>query len=469
MTCTDLIAQVDPDTQALCLPVVPVQTSEHIDQARDIVDDIDILDEASTAMESLLNIYGVCERTATNGLEPASAKLMMISTEHICNRLGISLKDEIPALEHFESIHTTSQATTISLETIGETISRIFAAFIEMMKNLIAKIFTFFQTLFDEAEQKRTEQYQRVIKEEIERLKKQSGKKPSNDTFITNQRLITAFSDPEKGIDDETVQRILKNAEMYCEFLIAAADPVSKYFEEMITSLKEFNSEISQQHFDTFIFGEKLDERVGFFLNTQFNKAFEHAFDQTNKTNEPFDKKLIKGCDSTNIDGDIRASGLLVNGVRFAYYLQKSSFALTCEQTQQTFSYQSSDDTVYKLPELDLANGLNNQLSTLAGLMIKLSAFVNQKHARMEQEIKRLMSSALANVNHAERKVTSDQYAKLYISVKAVMHLLTEAFTFYKDAYGAGLVAIKNTSDCGNMMSKEIVTRYQDIARNQEK
>lgn len=466
MTIANYIAQEEAVEETVCLPAVPVQTSEVVDQDHDIVKDLDTLDNAVTAMESLLTIYSTCHRQSVQGLEPAAAKLMVISTENICNRLGISLKQEIPALEHFSSPHTTAQATRLSMETIGETISKIFSAFVEMMKNLISKIFQFFASVIDDAEQKRVEQYQRVIKEEVERLKKQGCKKSDGTSFINNQRLITAFSDPEKGIDDEVVKRVLTNAEDYCEFLIAAAEPVSQYFAEMITELKFFNSELNQRNYNTYLFGEKIDERVGLFLETKFNPQFQQMFDKSVKAKETFNKSLIKHCDATNIDGEIRSSGLLANGIRFAYYLQKSSHTLTCEQTHQQYDYKSEDDTIYKLPDIELANEINTKMTSLCSSMAKLSALVSQKHSRMEKEIKQLLSSALGGVQHAEKSIDPNDYTTLYVTVKIAMKLLTDVFEFYKDAYGSGLVAIKNTSDCGNMMSKEIVSRYQEIARN---
>lgn len=450
------------------LPEIPVQSSETIVQDNDIVEDLIVLDEAVTAVESLLNVYDTCKRNVDKGLEPATARLMVISTESICNRLGISIKREIPALEHFSSVHTTSQATRLSLETIGETISAIFSAFIEMLKNLITKIFDFFKNVINEAEQHRTEQYQRVIKQEIERIKKCNGCESDETTYITNQRLIVAFSDPKSGISDETIKAILTNAQDYCDFLIAAAEPVSKYFDEMITELKFFNNELKQQYYSTYVFGEKIDTRVGLFLETVFNPEFEAMFDKLTKSKEEFDSKLIQNCDVANIDGKIHASGILASGVRFAYYLQKSSHTLTCEKTQQLISYDSEDKTVYKLPSLDLVNEVNGMLMTLNSSMAKLSAIVNQKHSHMQKQINQLLTSALAEVKHAEKKVSSDDYTTLYVTVKIAMKLLTDVFTFYKDAYGSGLAVIKDTSDCGNMMTKTIVGQFQQLARNKE-
>ena len=139
------IAEESQIDEVMVIPEVAVSTSVIVDDRRDIDDDLGMLDEASVAMENLLSIYRVCHRSSQQGMSEHSAQLMLISTEHICSQLGISLKEELPALEHFGSIHTTSQATSISVETIGETISRIFTAFIEMMKNVITKILNLFE------------------------------------------------------------------------------------------------------------------------------------------------------------------------------------------------------------------------------------------------------------------------------------------------------------------------------------
>lgn len=135
------------------LPEVPVENVNVIENNQDINQDLDMLGEATTSVEGLLKIHNVLNANKENGVSPNTARIAMISTEHLCQRLGITMKDDFVSLEHFDSIHSKSQATQISMEAIGEKISKIFSAFVAMMKNLISKIFEFFNNIFNAAEQ----------------------------------------------------------------------------------------------------------------------------------------------------------------------------------------------------------------------------------------------------------------------------------------------------------------------------
>lgn len=457
-------------TPMVALP--PATATDMVTDNHEIDEDLDMLEESVVATEGLLTIRGTLAKHQNIGLSPNTAKITMISMENLFNRLGIPMNDAMPSLEHFESKHTTKQATQISLESVTEKISKIFTAFVDMMKRVIANIFKFVQQIFDNAEAKRVEQYQRAIKSEVDRLSRNSkdtrGKtQTNNELTITNQQLLSAFHDPAEGINDAVVLKIAQNVQRYLDFLLEASEIMSGYFDEVVTTLKKFEDNINAGNYqETYGNGERMDTHLIGYVSDIVNLKTIVALNKHCDGSKDPHKPVISN-PAMEPQGRMALSGLMCHGVRFAFYHTKNDYEITCEKMVSPAQYASGSDTIYKLPGLTVANQLNEISIDISTKMAKLGAIVNQKHCKFEQMINTALGKLSVLVHGLENQIDDADYQHLYSNMEMVMSFMTKVFQLYKNAYVAGLSTIKTGLDSINMMTKAIVTGYQNQAKNQ--
>ncbi len=131
----------DPDTFEASLPEV-VRAETEIDENADAVDE---LEEIHQGLEAIaLSLESSLQQ---GGLTPQSAQFFHIAYESYLNRLGE--EPNAPALESFGGQTSRIQATTISLESVRETLTKIWEAIKAIVVRVRDAIAEFIKRLFD--------------------------------------------------------------------------------------------------------------------------------------------------------------------------------------------------------------------------------------------------------------------------------------------------------------------------------
>jgi hypothetical protein len=109
-------------------------------------------EEAEDTMEALESIRDALVVSAANGgMDRHSAKVVSIAVEHMYARVGISTP-AMPAMESFGSSSSRVGATSLAMETITESIKKIWDAIVAAMKRAIAWVSEHFTKIFGLAE-----------------------------------------------------------------------------------------------------------------------------------------------------------------------------------------------------------------------------------------------------------------------------------------------------------------------------
>lgn len=280
--------------------------------------------------------------------------------------------------------------------------------------------------------------------------------------------MISAFYDTEKGITDEVVIKVTDNLTKYVDFLLEATAPCEDYFNEVLATLRKFEQDLHNNVYDAKYNGERVDSHlIGYVtdkVNNEFSKLAAHYF----KDVEKFDFNSINDPDIDK-QGFMHVTGTLCNRERYVIYNNKNQYQLTCDKVRSSFNFNSSEDTVYKNPSLDVANRINNSGVIICEKMVKLSSIVSQKHSVFEKQINRLLNNIDSLVSTASNHIDDDTYRNLYVNSQLVMGFMQKFFVFYKSVLASGLKTTKENLDYINMMSKAIVSGYQRTASDNQK
>lgn len=120
--------------------------SEITENSNDIEEMVTATEEAVADAESLGEIQDVMQESVDEGegLPEEAAEIAEVAVESICRRLGISNTKIIPAMESFGSKHSRLSATKIAIESIGDTLKKIWEAIKAAFIRVWDKIKTFF-------------------------------------------------------------------------------------------------------------------------------------------------------------------------------------------------------------------------------------------------------------------------------------------------------------------------------------
>lgn len=178
------------------------------EQAGEIDDLQAAIEDATDGAETLGQVEGVLEKTAEtgDGVDETAAEVAEIAVESICNRLGIRGKRVFPALESFGSRNTRLSATKVALETVKETIIRIWEAIRAAITRVLERIKSFFIGLI-----KSTAQLGKHIEDLMERSKKFSETAKPDREELDNKSLAKTFSLAKKA-DLSTAKQLVVNA-----------------------------------------------------------------------------------------------------------------------------------------------------------------------------------------------------------------------------------------------------------------
>lgn len=124
---------------------------EATDISADVEAGVQEVDQAMADADTLERIAGAAEEAnADGGLDPVAAEIAEIAVEAIYSRLGISISNtSYPALESFSGRSSRGRATSLAIESIGETLKKIWAAIVNAFQKIIDFITNFFAKIFD--------------------------------------------------------------------------------------------------------------------------------------------------------------------------------------------------------------------------------------------------------------------------------------------------------------------------------
>lgn len=184
------------------------------------VEDECLVCEIELAHADATTISSICKVMSENadaGVSGNAAAIATIATEAIVKRLGLASAN-IVGLEHFESEHSRSTATKVSVESIGDTLKSLFAYIKKIAVMIWQSIRKFTSWVCSaQAKQKRKanrEQLTSRIKD-IEKNGKGNSKTNAVPDFITNLELVVPFRFNGMPCDVSTVIAISENASKY--------------------------------------------------------------------------------------------------------------------------------------------------------------------------------------------------------------------------------------------------------------
>lgn len=125
---------------------VEVASNDVETQEAEIAEVVTAVEEAEVDAETLGEIQGVMAETVETGegVGADTAAIAGVAVEAICTRLGIKSKQKvIPGNEAFGEKKTKLQATKVAIESIGETITKIWKAIMAALKQVWEKVKSF--------------------------------------------------------------------------------------------------------------------------------------------------------------------------------------------------------------------------------------------------------------------------------------------------------------------------------------
>jgi hypothetical protein len=189
------------------------------------------IDEAEETVEALEAIREqLIEADKEGGLSRSGAAILKISLEHMYGRLGLASDRVVPAMESFGGAASRQESTQIALETIGETISKVWAAIVEAAKKAWEWIKGWYNKLFDT--NTKVTNRAKALKEAAAKL----GTDAPKTTEIQNESLTKALMLTEHGGSAEAV---LSAVEKFAGEFSGGAGKYFANLEKLANSVKE--------------------------------------------------------------------------------------------------------------------------------------------------------------------------------------------------------------------------------------
>lgn len=145
--------QVNIDTDETGMPIDNVTEAgentpdadevEIVEEAQEIEADGEVMDEMAEAADSLESIYLAMESAQENGgLTPEAAQFASIAVDNIVSKYNISSEDLGISLESFGD--NRAQATTVSMEGVGQALKDLWETIVEKFQAMVKKIVDFY-------------------------------------------------------------------------------------------------------------------------------------------------------------------------------------------------------------------------------------------------------------------------------------------------------------------------------------
>lgn len=420
-------------------------------------DNLEMTNQALETMGDFIKIQHVAYKS--NGFDPHAAKLFKLATESMARQLGLSLVDHIPAMEHFESIHTTSAATRVSAESLGETVSKVFQAILDTLKAIWDKICKFISGIFSQAEANRVAAYRRVIDAEVKKLdgvdKKAKQDKP---LYITNLELIKAFSISGQGANDASIRVIMDNTTRYSEFLAALAKEYSFVIETFINALSRTKEALEDPQ------ARELEDVNNAFMETinrDFNPKLIKLFDTIVKVEGSFDVSKLS---QKPYDHVLLTTGPLGDGVKFAYYFPDAAQLFACEMVKDEFKFTSSHDTVMEVPALDTINICSARGKSIDDLLVHIHRFFDKEHKIEIEKMFKLLAAVKDIVLEINKTLKLEEAEQLNEMIQYASERAGYVIKTYNAIFVYGIATIEKTRKAELALSKATLSKYQEVA-----
>ena len=219
--------------------------SEITENSNDIEEMVTATEEAVADAESLGEIQDVMQESVDEGegLPEEAAEIAEVAVESICRRLGISNTKIIPAMESFGSKHSRLSATKIAIESIGDTLKKIWEAIKAAFIRVWDKIKAFFIGFTKNTQ---------ALSNHLDDLKKrviQLEDSKTADKDLDNSSLAKAFSISKKA-NHATATTIIENSKK----LLEANANLTKTVDAALSGLKNLMStEIDRNKFTAYM------------------------------------------------------------------------------------------------------------------------------------------------------------------------------------------------------------------------
>jgi len=210
------VGEMVPEVQA----EVEAGTAELNTQENDVEEMSAAIEEAEADSETLGDIQEVMADSVEEGegLDETAAEIAEVAVEAICARLGIRSKQSVmPAMESFGSKNSRLAATKIAIESIGDTIKKIWEAIKAAAIRLWEKIKSFFIGVA-----KNTGALSKHLEGLKQRVQNLDDTKKPVETDLEIESLAKGFSIKKKA-DFTTAKAIISNSHN----LLKAADSLS--------------------------------------------------------------------------------------------------------------------------------------------------------------------------------------------------------------------------------------------------
>lgn len=379
-------------TAVLPLPFNPAVSEQESAYTSPINEIEATLVDADVVLESAgtLKLHcGVLSTYATEGISEQAGAVLTVSVEALCRKLGLTLPQALPAMEAFDSVHTSGPATRLSLETLQETLSTIWRVLLETFKKIWAKLSSFIGSILVEGEKNRREKATRALETKVTQLKR----KPVDAEVaaatvggIRSIEVIKAFSLDGRTASGESVIHILESTVAYGEFLKAISGEFTKYLYAMLDSLKNYKV------------GETFE--VTKLAENTLNATIEHAFHEVHEGAMAATVKEIKRAHNAS---SVVIAGPLVNSGYFVYFKtmsDPSTEAYTCVYVPSVLHYVDSAELVMDVPSLVLIEQINKLDSAFMDLGDNAVVAARQIHPSLVNKI-------FAQINEIQHAVKS--------------------------------------------------------------
>lgn len=145
---------VDQSSTGEADAAVAEETNNIVEATAEIEGDAKLVEKAGGDVEELAVLGDKAEKALESGegLSEDAAEIAIVAVEHALFRLGMRAEEiarRMPAQESFGNTHTRLDSTRLVVETIGETISRVWNHIKSMAKMIVEKIIGFFGKLFN--------------------------------------------------------------------------------------------------------------------------------------------------------------------------------------------------------------------------------------------------------------------------------------------------------------------------------
>lgn len=142
---TDEVVEMPADEET-----VETAMAEVTEASADVEGGTDSIEEAVGDAETLADVADKMEDTAeTGGMDEKAAAIAEVAVEALYERLHVTRRKAMPALESFGSQSSRLKATTIAVEEIRETLKKTWAAIIAMAQKVVEFVKGFFMSIFD--------------------------------------------------------------------------------------------------------------------------------------------------------------------------------------------------------------------------------------------------------------------------------------------------------------------------------